>query len=326
MAASAGGKVDPRVTKANEDQLATGRVTKSSIAFFASRGPGPLLRRIHQPTLIIQGTVDNLFTLTESVRNYEILKANGTTVSMAWYCGGHGTCLTDPGSIDPGALSVAWMDKYVQRDASAPALRGFEFVDQNGEVLTSKQYPPKAGPKVTARGSGTLPLQEAGGSGPPAVKPSGNGVNAVVDGLAARITPGPATNAVNVPIAFDANATVVGAPRLTMAYVGTPNPDQMKCTRLERVFAQLVDTRTQIVVGNQITPIPVRLDGKPRSISLPLEVIGYSATPDSRLSLQIVASTTAYATPCFGGTLKVARAAISLPTATGMQPLLGTTN
>ena len=323
MAASAGGKVDPRVTKANEDQLATGRVTKSSIAFFASRGPGPLLRRIHQPTLIIQGTVDNLFTLTESVRNYEILKANGTTVSMAWYCGGHGTCLTDPGSIDPGALSVAWMDKYVQRDASAPAMRGFEFVDQNGEVLTSKQYPPKAGPKVTARGSGTLPLQEAGGSGPPAVKPSGNGVNAVVDGLAARITPGPATNAVNVPIAFDANATVVGAPRLTMAYVGTTPAG---CTRLERVFAQLVDTRTQIVVGNQITPIPVRLDGKPRSISLPLEVIGYSATPDSRLSLQIVASTTAYATPCFGGTLKVARAAISLPTATGMQPLLGTTN
>ena len=323
MAASAGGKVDPRVTKANEDQLATGRVTKSSIAFFASRGPGPLLRRIHQPTLIIQGTVDNLFTLTESVRNYEILKANGTTVSMAWYCGGHGTCLTDPGSIDPGALSVAWMDKYVQRDASAPAMRGFEFVDQNGEVLTSKQYPPKAGPKVTARGSGTLPLQEAGGSGPPAVKPSGNGVNAVVDGLAARITPGPATNAVNVPIAFDANATVVGAPRLTMAYVGTTPAG---CTRLERVFAQLVDTRTQIVVGNQITPIPVRLDGKPRSISLPLEVIGYSVTPDSRLSLQIVASTTAYATPCFGGTLKVARAAISLPTATGMQPLLGTMN
>ena len=319
MAAAAGGRVAPQVTKANEDQLATGRVSKRSIAFFASRGPGRLLRRVHQPTLIIQGTVDNLFTLTESVRNYEVLRANGTTVSMAWYCGGHGSCLTDPGSVDPGALSVAWMDRYVKGERSAPALNGFEFVDQNGEVLTSKAYPPKAGPKVRARGSGTLALQEAGGSGPPAVKPSGNGVNAVIDGLAARITPGPATNAVNVPIAFDTEATVVGAPRLTLAYSGTTPAG---CTRLERVFAQLVDTRTQIVVGNQITPIRVRLDGKPRAISLPLEVVGYSATPDSRLSLQIVASTTAYATPCFGGMLKVARASISLPTATGMQPVV----
>ena len=319
MAASAGGRVDPRVTAANDEQLETGTVSDASRRFFASRGPGPLLRRIQQPTLIVQGTVDNLFTPSEAVRNHEILVANGTTVSMAWYCGGHGTCLTDPGPMDPGALSVAWMDRYVKREASSPALRGFAFVDQDGEVLGSKQYPPKAGPTVSARGSGTLALQEAGGSGPPAVKPSGAGVNAVVDGLAARITPGPATNAVNVPIAFDADATIVGAPRLTMRYTGTAGSEE--CTRLERVFAQIVDTRTRIVVGNQITPVPVRLDGRPREVSLPLEVIGYRATPNSRLSLQIVASTTAYATPCFGGSLKVAKAVISLPTAQGIRVL-----
>ncbi|MFM8971867.1 MAG: alpha/beta hydrolase, partial [Actinomycetota bacterium] len=112
-AASAGGRVDPRVTRANVQQLETGRVSNASIRFFATRGPGPLLDRITQPTLIIQGTVDNLFTPTEAVRNHEVLAAQGTEVAMAWYCGGHGTCLTDPGAIDPGALSVAWMDRYV---------------------------------------------------------------------------------------------------------------------------------------------------------------------------------------------------------------------
>lgn len=318
MAASAGGRVDPRVTAANDDQLETGRVSEASLRFFASRGPGPLLRRIAQPTLIIQGTVDDLFTPTEAVRNYEILRENGTTVSMAWYCGGHGTCLTDPGSIDPGGLSVAWMDRYVKGERSAPVLRGFEFVDQDGRVLAAKAYPPKAGPRVTARGSGTLELQQAGGSGPPAVRPSGTGVNAVVDGLAWRITPGPAANALNVPIRFAADTVVVGAPRLTLAYTGTAAPTG-ECTRLERVFAQLLDTRSGIVVGNQITPIPIRLDGRPRSVSVPLETVGYSATVDSRLSLQIVANSNAYAEPCFGGTLKVGRVSISLPTAVGMR-------
>jgi ABC-2 type transport system ATP-binding protein len=318
MAASAGGRVDPRVTAANDHQLETGTVSDASLRFFASRGPGPLLRRIEQPTLIIQGTVDDLFTPTEAVRNYEILRENGTTVSMAWYCGGHGTCLTDPGSIDPGGLSVAWMDRYVKGERSAPVLRGFEFVDQDGRVLAARAYPPKAGPRVTARGSGTLALQQAGGSGPPAVRPSGTGVNAVVDGLAWRITPGPAANALNVPIAFDADTVVVGAPRLTLAYTGTA-ASTGECTRLERVFAQLLDTRTGIVVGNQITPIPVRLDGRPRSISVPLEAVGYSATVNSRLSLQIVANSNAYAEPCFGGTLEVGRVSISLPTAVGMR-------
>lgn len=316
MAASAGGRVDPRVTRANDEQLATGRVSRRSVAFFATRGPGSLLQLIHQPTLIIQGTVDNLFTLTEAVRNYEVLRANGTTVAMAWYCGGHGTCLTDPGPLDPGALSVAWMDRYVKRESAAPALSGFEFVDQQGRVLTANGYPPKAGPTITARGTGTLALQEAGGSGPPAVRPAGTGVNAVVDGLAWRITPGPAANAVDVPIAFASAATIVGAPRLTLAYTGTT---PTRCTRLRRVFAQLVDTSTGIVVGNQVTPIPVRLDGQQHVVSLPLEVVGFSAAPSSRLRLQIVANTTAYAAPCFGGSLEVDRATIKLPTVRGMQ-------
>ena len=270
-------------------------------------------------TLLVQGTVDTLFTLDEAVRNYDLLRKQGTPTAMLWYCGGHGTCLTDPGPIDPGALSVAWMDQYVKRDTSAGALRGFEFTDQNGEVLTSKAYPPKAGPQVSASGSGTLALQQAGGSGPPAVAPQGTGVNAVIDSIAWRITPGPATNAVEVPIAFDADATVVGAPRLTLKYTGTT---PSACSRPERVFAQIVDTRTKIVVNNQVTPIAVRLDGKPRSVSVPLEVVGYSATADSRLSLQIVANTTAYAEPCFGGSLKIAKAKVTLPTVTGMTPLL----
>ena len=59
-------------------------------------------QRIRIPTLLIQGTVDTLFTLDEAVTNYRILRANKVPTKMIWFCGGHGACLTDPG---PAGLS-----------------------------------------------------------------------------------------------------------------------------------------------------------------------------------------------------------------------------
>ena len=53
--------------------------------------------RITIPTLIVQGTVDNLFTLDEGIQNYRILRDHGVPTAMMWFCGGHGVCLTDPG-------------------------------------------------------------------------------------------------------------------------------------------------------------------------------------------------------------------------------------
>ena len=53
------------------------------------------------PTLIIQGTVDTLFSLQEGVTNYGILKRDHVPVKMLWYCGGHGICLDNPATAAP---------------------------------------------------------------------------------------------------------------------------------------------------------------------------------------------------------------------------------
>ena len=74
-----------------------GRVDTRAVSFFESRGAAQFLSRVKVPTLILQGTVDDLFTLDEGIANYGALRRQGTTVSMAWFCGGHGVCLTDPG-------------------------------------------------------------------------------------------------------------------------------------------------------------------------------------------------------------------------------------
>ncbi len=53
-------------------------ITASERAWFARRGPGALVARITVPTLIVQGTVDTLFTLQEGVDNYQVLSTAGS--------------------------------------------------------------------------------------------------------------------------------------------------------------------------------------------------------------------------------------------------------
>ena len=82
-----------------------------------------------------------------------------------------------------------------------------------------------------------------------------------------------------------------------------------------RVFAQLVDDASGIVVGNQVTPIKVTLDGQPHSLTVPLEAIAFTGKAGALVILQIVATTTAYAKPRLNGTVVFTGIHLSLPTA-----------
>jgi ABC-2 type transport system ATP-binding protein len=312
-------KLDPEITAADNEMNTTGTIDPAAVSFFDSRGPAQFLSRVKVPTLILQGTVDDLFTLDEGIENYQALHHQGTTVSMAWFCGGHGVCLTDPGSaLEVGPLSLAWMQHYVARDASVHVLKGFAFVDQDGTSYAAPGYPLPTGAPVVATGSGTLALQAGGGSGPPVVAANAKAAN-VVDSVALPVTPGPAKNALNITVPLTRAAVLVGPPTLSMTYSGTvaagPRPT--------RVFAQLVDPATGIVVNNQITPIPVTLDGKSHSVTIPLESIGYTAKAGTSLTLQLVATTVAYITPRLGGTITFHRVRVDVPTAKGLHVLPG---
>jgi ABC-2 type transport system ATP-binding protein len=159
-------------------------------------------------------------------------------------------------------------------------------------------------------------LKAGGGSGPPAVAPNAEAAN-VVDAVAGPVTPGPAANALNITVPISRPAAVVGAPKLTVTYSGTAEPG----TRPTRVFAQLVDLATGVVVNNQITPIAITLDGRSHSLTVPLETISYTAEAAHPLELQLVATTVAYITPRLGGTVDFSRVAVALPTVKGLRVL-----
>ncbi len=289
-AGQASGRLDPHIGSAFVSGTTTGKQSAEDRAWFESRGPGnALVKRIRAPTLLLQGTADTLFTTTEAIRNYDILRRNHVPVKMMWFCGGHGTCLTGTGPAGhfEGRV-IAWLRKYVAMRQSTPTGPGFEWLADDAVWRTSPSWPPPRGAAVVAEGSGTLALT-------PLDTVSGTPVAA-----------GPAANAVNVPIPAT-TAQVVGEPRLQLTYSGTGTATH--------VFAQIVDDKRNVVLGNLVTPLPVTLDGASHTVTRPLEAVAASMTPGGTYHLQVIGGSQVYGPVRGAAAITVANARLELPTA-----------
>src|SRR4051794_14231355 len=179
--------LDPHIKSANAASQAGEPASADDAAFFATRGPGDLVGRIKAPTLLIQGTVDTLFTPQEAIDNYAILRRNGVPVKMLWFCGGHGACLTNPGDKTlTSRATLGWFEQYlkgtVNTFTSAPR---FQWIDQDGKTHGAADYPLPAGRPLTATGTGTLALVPAGGSGPAKLGPGADLLATAAAGIAA---------------------------------------------------------------------------------------------------------------------------------------------
>ncbi len=305
-------QVHPFVIAAYEEGVDTAQVSDEHREWFAARGPGDLIDQVNVPTLFLQGTVDALFTLDEAVTNYRSLKERGVPAKMLWFCGGHGACLTEPG--DPERLaeaSFAWFERYLFDDASVDTGPEVDIIDQDGTRWTGDTYPPAEGEPLTGTGSGTLELLAEGGAGATTATPADGDV---VGSFSGRITPSVATNAVEVTLTAEEEALVVGAPKLTFTYSGQSPAGE----KPNRVFAQLVDDERGVVVGNQITPVEVTLDGDTHTAEVDLEIVAQHLEAGATLRLQLVATTVAYAVPQLGGSITFESIEITLPTATGL--------
>ena len=300
------GRLNPIIGQAQQATTTGQPLTATERAFFATRGPASLIKDIHVPTLLVQGTVDTLFSLQEATDNYAILKRDGTPVKMLWFCGGHGICLDKPGNT---ALivhnTVAWLKHYLMRDRQVHTGPGFEWVDQKGHEHAAPVYPLTASTSsMTAHGKGTLAVNSTGGAGP-VVPPPGSGA---LGGAAAGITPAEATNAVNLRLPAPTHTRLlVWAPQLSITYSGTATRSAT------RVFAQLVDDANGEVLGHQITPVPVTLDGQRHTLTLALEIVAAAMARGEHLTLQITPSTVAYQAQRAVGSIRFTSIRIVIP-------------
>ncbi|GAA1682328.1 hypothetical protein MMUR_23710 [Mycolicibacterium murale] len=316
-----GARPDPQIYAGILTGLLTGFLTPGQQRFLARNSPDTVVGNITAPTLFLQGTVDGLFVLQQALDNAAQL-GDDVPVRMIWYCGGHGYCLNldEQQSADQyGYLTsqtLAWMDTYVMNKGQDDPTPGptFMWVDQNGDWFAADDLPlPDSGffgsRVIEASGDGGLlpvvPL--LGGSGPQNQTPFPLSLPSAAE----------SRYALEVEIASQGTAQspvhVVGAPTLTMTYSGLGTS--------RAVYAQLVDDKTGLVVGNLVTPIPVTLDGRQRTVEIAMENIAYTmADPQDRLRLQIVDSAVAYEDFTSFGLVNISDVAISLPTAAQAVP------
>jgi ABC-2 type transport system ATP-binding protein len=272
------------------ESVATGVASPAFLDYLAARETEDRIPDVRTPALIMQGTADTLFTPSQAVKMRAFLRPAGVPVKMIWFCGGHGVCLTGNALADRiQPATLAWMDRWVKRDTSVDTGPGFEWVADDGKVRTAADFPLASDGAITASGGGLLALAPA----------------AAASGLAVVATPSP--TAVNVPIPAPDHATdVVGDPQLELHYSGRAAGSPT------HVFAQIVDDKRGLVVGNQVTPIAVQLDGQPHTVQRSLEGVAMHMTPSSRYRLQLISDSTDYGIGHAIGTVRLG-AKLSLP-------------
>jgi ABC-2 type transport system ATP-binding protein len=289
------GNLDPHITSAYTSGLAYGQFSEEDVNWFAARGPGALVQKIRIPTLLIQGTVDTLFTLDEAITNYRILRANKVPTKMIWFCGGHGACFTDAGPAGyVEDTTVRWFERYLKRDKSVATGARFEWIADDGQVRSAADYPPAAQQVSSGSGAGVFALNP----------------DAVSSGGLIAATPSPL--GIHVPLrAPAAGSQLVGAPRLMLSYSGLGTSSSAP------VYAQIVDKQRNVVVGNEVTPVRLTLDGLPRTATVALEAIAESVETGASYELQIIPATSVYAPQRVGGLIDMTRIELSLPVTGG---------
>jgi ABC-2 type transport system ATP-binding protein len=286
------GSVDPHIISALQEGLATGHLSGEDKAWFDSRGPGDaLVSQIRAPTLLVQGTADTLFTPSEAIRNFDVLEAGGVPVHMLWFCGGHGVCLTSGDNSRVETRIVTWLRHWLMDDHPADADPTFQWLADDGVWRSAGDWPPPAGAPLVAQGSGTLDFSPA---------------DTQSSGLLVAATPSP--NAVNVAIPPPArHVDAVGEPQLRLDYQGTATDPR------SYLFAQIVDEQRHLVLGNQVTPIAVTLDGKPHSLTRSLEGVAAAVAPGARYTLQITGGSSVYGPTRSAGVVALTKVRLSLP-------------
>ena len=289
------GSLDPPLIEILATGGATGSLTQSQVDYFRARDIDHVISRVRVPTLIVQGTADTIFSPVEAMDNFAGMKGKGVPLKMMWFCGGHGLCTGNNGENGRlGEARLRWMNRWLKGDTSVDTGPVFEWLtDTDGKWHSADVFPLPARVPFLASGEGTLPIAPTG-------YPTGGGQ---------LIAASPAEGAFELELPeAEGTVDVVGEPRLALTYSGTAAPAKT------HVFAQLVDTRVNRVVGNQVAPVPVTLDGEEHRVEVALEPIAAQLTKGSRLKLQIAPGTTVYYPQRSTGTIELKSVNVRVPT------------
>ena len=312
------GRFRPEVCRAYTEAAITGRVGDELAQLLRRSSPVTVTDRIAAPTLLVQGEQDTLFGLDQADATARQLAAAGTTVSVAWYSGGHDGEPPGPGlrerigewfdfhlrgaGEDPGigfdyqVQGMFGTGEFAQRTVMAPAYPGLAYPGLRG--------PPVRRRELALRGTGQQVFRPPGGipaalSGLPGL---GDVLSLVPDAVGGAASDLPGQSATFRTDPLDEPLEIAGAPRIRLRVSAVPVPGTA-VTAEAVLFAKLYDVGpdgTRVLPGSAVAPMrigPLPADGAPLAVTVTLPGIVRPVEAGHRLAVVVATTDRAYAVP-----------------------------
>ncbi len=291
----------------------SGRLPPALASLLARSSPKAVVGKIKAPTLLVQGERDTLFGLDQADANARAIAANGASVALTWYNGGHdgGT----PDQVTRDRIS-GWFTSYLGRGA-APA-RSFNYsvdgpLSDTGRARTRTLqvagYPGIDG--TPAVSSVAVPL--AGGPqtvlNPPGGAPAGISSLPGLSGLAGNVLsslggglPGQVARFRSEPLG--ALTVIAGTPRISVSVSAAPStsaagtPPAGSGAVLFVSMSKVTEGGVRTLAGNAVAPIRISnlpTSGSPVSLAVDLPAVAFQVEAGSRLEVDVATTDQAYA-------------------------------
>jgi ABC-2 type transport system ATP-binding protein len=286
---------------------ATGYLRPEDIAKLRHASVASYLPRITIPVLLIQGELDTLFNLNESIATYQALRRQHTPVALLWRYNGHsGGTPSAAGAAYEERRVQDWFDHYL-KGADVSTGPGFAYYqDWSGTVATAPSYPVGKPQRLYLSGddlvSGGIRPGSQSFTTPPAGAPSTLGNLDVVGSQVEMPLDNPD---VNLPGTF---ASWTGAPLTApVTVVGTPTLD-VKVSAPTAALSQASGPGGQLVLFAKLYDVdtdgtarlinglvaPVRISDVTRSARITLPGIAHRFATGHRIALYLAGGDTNY--------------------------------
>jgi ABC-2 type transport system ATP-binding protein len=267
----------------------TGRLTPAMAGLLANSSPAKVAGNITAPTLLVQGENDTLFGLDQADANARAIAANGTTVAVSWYPGGH-----NGGGLDTRTQDrvTDWLQHYLAGTGPTPT-EAFQYsvagaISDSGRVRTRTVqvagYPGLAGRPATAERTVSLAgpaqsiLNPPGGL--PAAISSLPGVGTSAAGALGSLTAIPGQTAVFTSAPVAATTVVTGSATVTLSVsrMALPAAESTGGDDSAVLYLSLAAVDGDAASGRAGNPVAALLSGGPAGGAVsPVRIAGLSA-------------------------------------------------
>jgi ABC-2 type transport system ATP-binding protein len=324
------GRMMVELCAAYSEAAQTGRITPELSAILARSSPNAVVGDITAPTLLVQGERDTLFGLEQADANARAIAANGTTVAVTWYNGGH-----DGGSPDAAteARITQWFQYYLAGTGPVPDTSFRYTVDgplsdtgrARSRTLQVPEYPGLTAGSTTNRVAIPLTGDTQFVVNPPGASPANISSLPGLSGLASTALstfvgglPGQTARFSSSP--FETLGLITGTPRITVTVSRIPVPnatgaDAVAATDdgavLYGSLSKVSEGGTRSLAGGAVAPIRVAdlpADGTPVTVTVDLPATALQVEAGSTIEVALSTTDQAFAGPTTPAAYQIALA------------------